>query len=103
MLNKNSNSNTVTLFNISSQRYIFNQCRHKSCSITTNCKCYNLCSKCPPFSRTQDWSHVRHCLMAESMTDWWRSFHDSTMRSRNTSTSRMLCLYTVSCTVLYIL
>ena len=34
--------------------------------VTGEWKCHNLCSKCPPFSLTQAWSRIRHCLMTES-------------------------------------
>ena len=57
---------------------------------------YSVCSKWPPFAWTQARKRVRHWRTALSMTRWSSSSHAVKMRCRNSSTSRILCLYTFS-------
>ena len=40
----------------------------------------NLCSKCPPFTRTHAFKRLRHCAIAAAMTVWSSSLHSLSRR-----------------------
>jgi len=52
----------------------------------------NLCSKCPPFTRTDAFKRLRHCAIASAMTVWSSSLHSLSRRSFNFFTSLPLML-----------
>jgi len=47
----------------------------------------NLCSKCPPFTRTHAFKRLRHCTIAVVMMVWSSSLHSLSRRSFNSFTS----------------
>jgi len=55
--------------------------------------------KCPPCarSRTQAPRRGRHCLIALSMTTWWKCSHSLIRHDFSWSTSRICLWYTRSC------
>jgi len=44
----------------------------------------NLCSKCPPFTRTHAFKRLHHCAIAATMTVWSSSFHSLISRLLST-------------------
>jgi len=51
---------------------------------------FTMCSKCLPLAFTHDLSPQCHCLVAESVTDWFScSLHSSTTHSCNSPTFRI--------------
>jgi len=47
----------------------------------------NLCSKCPPFTRTHAFKRLHHCAIAAVMMVWFSSLHSPSRRSFNSFTS----------------
>jgi len=56
-------------------------------SIDETNKTQNLCSKCPPFTRTHAFKRLRHCAIAAAMMVWSSSLHSLSRRSFNSFTS----------------
>ena len=44
---------------------------------------HNICSKCPPFTRTHAFKRLHHCAIAAAMTVWSSSLHSLSSRSFN--------------------